>query len=342
VDFLADVISRQIGHLTHLVDDLLDVSRVSRGLVTLDKAAVDMRQIVLDAVEQARPLIDAKRHRLTLRTAAAGPFVLGDAKRLVQIVANLLGNAAKYTRDGGEIDVALDVDGNRVTVDIADNGIGMQPELASRVFDLFAQGERTSDRSTGGLGIGLAIVKNLVELHGGSVACASGGSGRGSRFTVELPLLADEAGGDDAMEAPDREAPPQAMTILVVDDNQDAAAMLAMLLEASGHRVLVEHDSTRALEVARARRPDVCLIDIGLPGMDGNALARALRDRADTAGALLIAVTGYGQQSDRAQSRAAGFDHHLVKPVDIDALEAIVNARLPSSAPRPSRPPAAP
>lgn len=319
------IIGRQVKHMTHLINDLLDVSRVSRGLVTLDKTPVDMRQIVTDAVEQARPLIDSKRHHLTMHVSPEAAIVAGDGKRLIQIIANLLNNAAKYTADGGDIAVRLDAAGPDVSVEVSDTGIGMQPDLVNRVFDLFAQAQRTSDRSTGGLGIGLAIVKNLAELHGGAVSCESEGLGKGSRFIVRLPRFVEsDADAEGAPGNQEQKGPNRSLRILVVDDNKDAATMLGMLLETSGHQVLIEHDSRQALEIARKETLDLCLIDIGLPEMDGNELAAHLRQQARTAHCTLIAVTGYGQESDRARSLTAGFDHHLVKPVDTQKLFAIL------------------
>ncbi|MCS0611178.1 ATP-binding protein [Massilia kyonggiensis] len=325
----SQIIGRQVGHMTELIDDLLDVSRVTRGLITLERTALDVKDIVRDAVEQVAPLVAARGHTLALDLAPGATFVLGDRKRLVQVVSNILNNAAKYTREGGTIRVTATADDAHVTVSVADDGVGMTPEFAAHAFELFAQAERTSDRSTGGLGLGLALVKSLVELHGGTVSCASPGPGRGSTFRVSLPRLAGEAAApSDPQAVPAAEAL-RARRILVVDDNTDAADMLSMLLEAAGHRVSVEHEPQRALERARAERPQVCLIDIGLPDMDGNMLAQRLRADPATAGALLVATTGYGQASDRRRSLAAGFDHHLVKPLDLQELYAILDASIP-------------
>jgi CheY-like chemotaxis protein len=280
--------------------------------------------VLHEAVEQVTPLIDSRGHALALNLPPPGTQVLGDRKRLVQVVANLLGNAAKYTPEGGRLAVTAFAHGDRLHIDVLDNGIGMAPELAARAFDLFTQAERSSDRSSGGLGLGLALVKSLIELHGGEVACESAGAGQGSRFSVCLPLLhAPEAA------APVPDAQPGADTallrVLVVDDNVDAAVMLAMLLEASGHQVQVEHDPLEALAATLANPPQVCLLDIGLPGIDGLELARRLRARPGTAHALLIAITGYGQDSDRQQILQAGFDHHLVKPIDIAQLYTLLD-----------------
>ena len=320
----SEIIGRQVKHMTSLVDDLLDVSRVTRGLVTLLKAPVDVRDVARDAVEQVNPLILSRRHHLTLRLLTEPALVMGDQKRLVQVIGNLLTNAAKYTHEGGNLLLTAELNAGQVLLTVEDDGIGMAPELAVRVFDLFAQAERTADRSSGGLGLGLALVKSLVELHGGDVACRSKGPGKGSRFTVRLPLANASQATDLGRSAypPLRSVKP--LKILLVDDNEDAAAMLAMFLETCGHQILVEHGSHRALERAQVELPDVCLLDIGLPEMDGNELAQRLRAIPATARIVLIAVTGYGQDHDRKGSAAAGFDHHMVKPVDTGKLAAVL------------------
>ncbi|MBK4739242.1 ATP-binding protein [Noviherbaspirillum pedocola] len=254
-------------------------------------------------------------------------MVVGDNKRLVQVVVNVLGNAAKYTHEGGNILLKTEVGSDQIVLIIEDDGIGMVPELVGRVFDLFTQAEHTPDRSSGGLGLGLALVKSLVELHGGTVACSSAGRGLGSRFIVSLPRLVHtdqrierRRNNRDAIQVG------KALKILIVDDNVDAAEALAMFLEASGHKVLVQNQSCRGLETARMEAPDVCLLDIGLPEMDGNELARRLRNQPETARAILIAITGYGQEDDRQNALAAGFDHHMVKPVDLAKLSAVLAA----------------
>ena len=320
----SEIIARQVGHMTSLVDDLLDVSRVTRGLVQLDKTPLDIRQIVTDAVEQVNPLVRARQHHLALHLSPDAALVLGDKKRLVQVIANLLNNAAKYTPEGGHIVLKSEMRDGRIVLSVIDDGIGMEPELVGRVFELFAQAERTPDRASGGLGLGLALVKSLVELHGGTVECASEGPGKGSRFTVCLPLMPLPARDVPPQQANGAAPPPKPLRVLVVDDNVDAAEMLAMFLEASGHEVLVEYGATPALERARAQAPDVCLLDIGLPGIDGKELAQRLREQPETADAVLIAVTGYGQEHDRQAALAAGFQHHLVKPVDPAKLVALL------------------
>jgi signal transduction histidine kinase/ActR/RegA family two-component response regulator len=321
----SQIIGRQVEHLTSLVDDLLDVSRVTRGTVELNAAPVAVHEIVGDAVEQVTPLVRARRHRLDLALAPQPGLVMGDKKRMVQVLTNLLNNAAKYTPEGGSLWVSTRVRGGAVEIEVADNGVGMSPDLVARAFELFVQAQRTSDRAQGGLGLGLPLVRSLVELHGGTVRCDSAGPGQGSRFTVCLPRLPGQASTDaprhERIESPVGTRP---LRVLVVDDNRDAAAMLAMVLEAGGHQVAVEHGAQQALARAHAGTPDVCLLDIGLPGMDGYELAARLRADPATAGAVLVAVTGYGQENDRARSARAGFDHHLVKPVDTGRLSALL------------------
>jgi PAS domain S-box-containing protein len=321
VALTSEVIGRQVAHMTHLIDDLLDVSRVTRGLVTLEMAEVPLGGILTDAVEQATPLVRAKNQRIALQLAPEATVVCGDKKRLVQVLSNILNNAAKYTPDGGHILLATTVSATHVRIDVTDNGIGMDPAFASRAFELFSQAERSSDRASGGLGLGLALAKSLVELHHGTVSAFSAGMGTGSTFSLVLPRLArrgDRESGSLSDDAARQGAAP--LRIVVVDDNEDAALMLAMLLEAVGHEVTVEHAARAALAHSAAARPDVFLLDIGLPEMDGNALARRLRAQPETAGAVLIAVTGYGQEHDREATRLAGFDHHLVKPLDTGYL----------------------
>jgi PAS domain S-box-containing protein len=319
------IISRQVRHMTGLVDDLLDVSRVTRGLASLAKDELDVKRIVSDALEQVRPLIESKRHHLAMELAREPAHVIGDQKRLVQILTNLLNNAAKYTPEGGSIHIRMETTQDEVILSVADNGIGIAKELQRHIFELFAQAERTSDRSQGGLGIGLALVRSLVELHGGSVTCESEGLGKGSCFSVRLPrLVRREQARNDQRAVHLASASAKRLRILIVDDNADAANMLSMYLETMGHEVIVEHAPRRALERARIEKPSVCILDIGLPDIDGNELARRLRSQPETAKAALIAVTGYGQEQDRKNALAAGFSHHLVKPVDTGKLTAIL------------------
>ena len=311
------IIARQVEHMTSLVDDLLDVSRVTRGLVSLSTQVLDLRAVVEDAAEQIRPLITARRHKVVLDLPSGPAQAKGDHKRLVQVVANLLGNATKYTPEGGHIALQLAEDGPDWVLSVTDDGIGMEPRLVERVFELFTQAERTPDRSQGGLGLGLALAKSLVELHGGRVSASSRGLGQGSTFTVRLPRYAQELPALSGAPAPDSlPAPAGPLRILVVDDNLDAAHTLNLFLRAAGHEVEIAYCAADAIEIAKVFAPEVCMLDIGLPDMDGNELARRLRRLPQTSGATLIAATGYGRQQDRDAADQAGFDHYMVKPVD--------------------------
>ena len=316
------VIGRQVRHISGLIDDLLDVSRVTRGMIPLVKVRTDVKRVMADAIEQVRPLIESRGHRLTVQTPAASALVSGDPKRLVQVVANLLNNAAKYTPHGGDIALNLDVDGEHVRLAVIDNGIGMTARVLEHAFDLFVQAERETDRSQGGLGIGLALVKSLVELHGGEVAACSDGLGLGSRFTICLPHLQEEEERTalQAAARQERAAGWAALQVMVVDDNVDAAEMLAMFLETTGHQVAIEHHALEVIERAQAAPPDVFLLDIGLPDLDGYALARQIRAVPKLAGAVLVAITGYGDEQARQEASAAGFDHHFVKPIETARL----------------------
>ncbi len=322
----SQIISRQVRHMTGLVDDLLDVSRVTRGLIELTNVDLDVKHVIADAIEQVRPLIEGKRHRLSLDLDPEPAHVLGDQKRLVQILTNLLNNAAKFTPEGGRLHLTMQATDENVILQVADNGVGISPELQPRIFDLFTQGERSPDRSQGGLGIGLSLVKSLVEMHGGTVVSRSEGVEKGSEFIVTLPRILKQ---DDKPARP-REmgqvnAASKKRRILVVDDNADAAQMLAMYLEVAGHQVFIEHSSKRALQRAKMELPEVCILDIGLPEMDGNELARCLRTDPEMSKTVLIAVTGYAQEQDRQSAMSAGFDHHLAKPVDAEKLFSLIS-----------------
>lgn len=317
---ISDIIARQVKHMTSLVDDLLDVSRVTRGLVVLKFETVDIKGVVADAIEQVQPLIESRRHRLAVHLPPDAALVCGDTERLVQVVSNLLHNAAKYTPEGGLIDLQVQINNEKVTVSVKDDGIGMAPEFLDHVFDLFSQAQRTSDRSQGGLGIGLALGKSLVELHQGSIVAKSDGLGRGSEFTVQLQRHSMPSENPPVSNHGSRNTHPRGLKVMVVDDNSDAADMLAMYLETSGYEVIVEHVSQAALERARDEHPNVFLLDIGMPGMDGNELARQLRSIPELASSCLIAVTGYGQEQDMNSTNAAGFDYHFVKPVNMTQL----------------------
>ncbi|TFZ07698.1 hybrid sensor histidine kinase/response regulator [Ramlibacter humi] len=320
----SEMIARQVRHMSELMDDLLDVSRVTRGLIQIEHAPVDLNGVVQDALEQARPLMEARHHRVDVDVPPAAVVVDGDRTRLVQVLVNLLTNAAKYTAPEGEVRVTLSREGSRARIEVGDNGTGIEPALLPHVFDLFTQGERTPDRTQGGLGIGLALVKAIVELHGGEAEAHSQGKGRGSRFGIVLPALAvGETSGATAPAAARGAAP---LFILLTDDNADAAESLSSLLRLDGHEVEVCYDGRQALAAIGRRVPDVCVLDVGLPDITGLELARRIRARPELDGTLLVALTGYGQPQDRAATAHAGFDHHLVKPVEPQALDAILAA----------------
>jgi len=334
----SEVITRQVNHMTTLVNDLLDVSRVTRGMVQLEMAEVDIKAVATQAAEQVHPLIEAGGHALTVQLGAAPVSVLGDRARLIQVTANLLANAAKYTPAGGRIVLSVEPVDGKVRIAVRDNGSGIEAQLLPQVFELFVQGKRTPDRAQGGLGLGLALVKNIVGMHGGQVAAHSEGPGRGSTFTVELPLVA-RTGRHGTRPEPAAQATPapgatarKRLRIMLVDDNVDAAQTLAALLEGAGHAVHTIHDPRQAPAAAAQEVPDVFILDIGMPDIDGHALARRLREQAALRGATYVALTGYGQASDRASSRAAGFDHHLVKPVDAGQLLALLDERVETQA----------
>jgi signal transduction histidine kinase len=315
-----EVIERQVEHLVRLVDDLLDVSRIATGKITLEPERVDLDDVVRTAIELSSSLFAQRNHQLEVDVPTRELLADGDPARLTQVLANLLTNAAKYTPPGGRIQVRARRDGTALVIDVADDGIGIPPHLLPRVFDLFVQGERLSDRRDGGLGIGLSIVKSLVEMHGGSVSASSAGPGRGSVFTVRLPAASPVDEVVDEITGRVQRLTPIGQRILVIDDNTDVADMVAELLREQGHTVEVAYDGAAALRLAETFRPQTALVDIGLPIMDGYELAANLRERLGASCPRLIAVTGYGQARDRAQSHAAGFDLHLVKPVDVHRL----------------------
>ena len=312
-----DVVDRQVTLLARLVEELLDVSRISQGKIALKKEAVDLGRIVAHAVETARPLVDARNQTLTVSVPAAPVWLSADFARLSQVVANLLNNASKYTGEGGRIELAASGGAGEASILVRDNGAGIEPQLLDRVFDLFVQGERALDRGQGGLGIGLTLVKRLVELHQGRVEAESEGPGKGSTFRVTLPCISAVESQPRAPAAPARSsAEVYGRRVLVVDDNVDAAESTAAFLRLEGHEVKAVHDGLQALASLKVFDPHVVVLDIGLPGLDGYAVARQLRERGDTSHVLLIALTGYGQKEDRARAAESGFDYHFVKPAD--------------------------
>ncbi|MFL5341486.1 MAG: ATP-binding protein, partial [Gemmataceae bacterium] len=331
-----ELIERQVTHMGRLVGDLLDVSRIAQGKLALKPEAVDLRGVLELAAQTTAPLTAARRQRFSLTLPDAPLGVRGDPARLLQVFVNLLHNAAKYTPDGGEVAVTAARDGDQTVVRIRDTGVGIPPEMLSRVFDLFTQIDIARDSAQGGLGIGLTLVRRLVELHGGTVGVASAGTGRGSEFTVRLPAGPPPTPACPAQPAGQRAA--VARKILLVEDDDDGRDSLALLLQLVGHQVATAADGARALAEAATFLPEVALIDIGLPDMDGLELARQLR--AVHGGAVrLVALTGYGQDEDQQRSFAAGFDHHLLKPVDLRTLESLLSltaaARPPGITPAP-------
>jgi PAS domain S-box-containing protein len=326
-----EVLQRQVGYLTRMVDDLLDVSRITRGKVELQRRPLELSDVVVRAMEIASPLFEQRRHRGEMHLPRVGLTIDADLGRMAQVVGNLLTNAAKYSEPGSRIVISGERDRDRVRLRVRDEGIGIEPDMLPTIFEAFVQHPQTSERSAGGLGLGLAIVRSLVEAHGGTVSAESEGPGHGSVFTIELPLLV-ETGAADAPSKngslPDR--PPAAagrLRVLVVDDNEDAADMLRFGLEHLGYEVAIAPDGPSAIERAKTFDPTVAVLDIGLPVMDGYELARKLR--ADRGGHLrLVALTGYGQDRDRQRARLAGFDTHMVKPVDLERLQRVIEELL--------------
>ncbi|HEX2546360.1 MAG TPA: ATP-binding protein [Ramlibacter sp.] len=324
-----DVIDRQVSQMARLIDDLLDLSRINRGLIQLKKERVSLAAMMQAAVEVARPAIEAARHTLEVRLPEQETWIEADPTRMVQVIGNLLGNAAKYTPDGGNIRLAAWRAGHKAVVEVADNGIGIPPEEQGRLFQMFTQLHHTANRAKGGLGIGLSLVKTLVQMHGGTVGVASGGLDEGSTFTVELPLA--PANNPPAPEPVQQPAAAGGRTrVLVVEDNADGRETLLMLLELFGHEVRGAGDGPAALEVAQAFAPAIVLLDLGLPGIDGFEVCRRLRAMPATRGATIYALTGWGAERDREKTAQAGFDGHLTKPVEPDALQEVIARHSPS------------
>jgi CheY-like chemotaxis protein len=330
LDGARDMIERQVRQLVRLVDDLLDVSRVSRGKIHLEKVPVDLAAVVQHAIETSRPQLEARRHELTVTLPRQPLRVEGDFIRLVQALSNLLNNAAKYTDQQGRIDLSLgtesDETGTTAVIRVRDTGRGIAPEALRNLFQLFFQGDRKLERSEGGLGVGLWLVRNLVEMHAGTVEAYSAGVGLGSEFVIRLPCIAETGSGlrpDDTAGWPKAVRP---LKVLVVDDNRDSAASMAMLLDLEGHEVLLAYDGAQAVETALAERPSVVLLDIGLPKLDGYQACRAMRE-GGLEDALIVSMTGYGTAEDRRLSQQAGFDAHEVKPVDLRVILALLAQR---------------
>ncbi|MEW6760806.1 MAG: PAS domain-containing protein [Pseudomonadota bacterium] len=317
-----EMMERQVGNMVHLIDDLLDIARISGGKLALKKERADLRSVLSSAVETSLPLVESGRHALTVDLPETEVPVEADVTRIAQVVSNLLNNAAKYTPAGGRIGLALRVEEDHAVVSVSDNGIGIPQDQLVSVFEMFSQVGHHTERSQGGLGIGLSLVRRLVNMHGGEVSAASGGPDTGSVFTVRLPLASGVQSGGGMAPAFERDgADGEGARILVVDDNVDAAVTLSMILDACGYTTRVAHDGAHAVELAAAFRPQVAFLDIGMPGMDGYQTARAMRQEAGLEHITLVALTGWGADSDRQQSSEAGFDHHLTKPVQLDVVQ---------------------
>ncbi len=321
-----DAVDRQVGHLVRLVDELLDVSRISEGRITLKKEQIELGKVIAHSVETARPLIEQRGQRLSVTLPRSPVWLFGDSVRLAQVVANLLNNSAKYTPEGGRIDIDVSTHEGEVRVEVKDDGEGIDAQLLPRVFDLFVQGQRSLDRSQGGLGLGLTLVKRLVELHHGRAEAESPGAGRGSTFRVYLPCLtAVQDKVEKISSIQGRKPQVTGRRVLVVDDNADAAETVAAYLRLEGHETKVVTEGAEVLAAARVFEPQVVVLDIGLPGLDGYQIARQLRAQPNTREALLIAVTGYGREEDRQRAAAAGFDCHFVKPADPVEIQAAID-----------------
>jgi signal transduction histidine kinase/DNA-binding response OmpR family regulator len=322
-----EVVERQVTHLAQLVDDLLDVSRITQGKIALKKEAIELGRVIQHSVDTARSLMETKRHHLTVNVSPTPIWVHADFARLSQVIGNILNNAAKYTADGGRIELTASAERGEALISVRDNGIGIDGALLPHVFELFTQGERSLDRSQGGLGVGLTVVQRLVELHQGRVEVKSDGLGKGSLFRVILPCISEVAQPQEvargAGEMPGRVA---GRRVLVVDDNIDAAESIAVYLRLEGHEVRTVSDGPQAVAIAQVFAPHVAVIDIGLPGMNGYEVARRLCLKGAESPALLIALTGYGQKEDRARSEEAGFDHHFVKPADPRIIQSAIAA----------------
>jgi CheY-like chemotaxis protein len=330
-----DVVDRQVTHLAGLVDELLDVSRITQGKISLKKEPIELSKVVAHSVETVRAFIDARGHQLSVTLPPVTVWIAGDFGRLAQVVGNLLNNAAKYTPEGGRIELNASVSQGQVTVKIRDNGIGIDTELLPRVFDLFTQGSRTLDRSLGGLGIGLTVVQRLVELHQGRVEVTSEGPGRGSQFIVHLPCITEVGAAPAVVDMLPGAAPIEGKRVLVVDDNADAAETIAVFLRLEGHEVKSVCDGYEAIASAQVFAPHVVILDIGLPGMDGYEVARKLRETAQSGDSLYVALTGYGQKEDMAQASAAGFHRHFVKPTDPRSIQQAITEFFRKQATKP-------
>ena len=320
IESAGHIIDRQVSQMVRLVDDLLDISRITKGKLQLTKEKVELRVIANHAAETARPLLEARKHEFSVALPTRSIWVEADPARMEQVVVNLLNNAAKYTDPGGLIQMTVSQEDGDAVIRVQDNGVGISPEMLPKVFELFTQVDGTLGRTYGGLGIGLALARNLVEMQDGRILAQSGGLGKGSEFTIKLPVIANAA-GEESTVLEQGKNPGRSLRVLVVEDNVDAADSLSMLLRLYGHDVRVAGTGPTALAMASASRPDVVLLDIGLPGMDGYQVAKRLRENADLTGVMICALTGYTpSDSDRLRHRESGFDHYFVKPVSLEKL----------------------
>ncbi len=326
LEWATDVTDRQVRHLSRLVDELLDVARISHGKFDLKRERVDLKHIVETSVEAAEPGLAERRQTLQLELPATPVWVQGDSARFAQVVSNLLHNASKFSDDGGRIELALQADSGQARLTVRDHGSGIEPHVIPHVFDLFSQGDRTLDRSKGGLGVGLTLVRRIVQLHGGEVSAHSAGAGQGAEFVVVVPCIASVAGARDeaAPAAAVGSVVPQGRRVMVIDDNRDAAESLAVFLELAGHEVKALTDPLQAMASLPVFSPEVMVVDIGLPQIDGFELARRVRAAPPPDLALLVAVSGYGQPEHKRRSQEAGFDHHITKPADLNELAALI------------------
>jgi len=322
------MMERQLGQMVRLIDDLLDLSRIAQGKIELRKQRIDLATVVRDAVETSGPFIEACGHELTVALPPRTVYVDADRTRLAQVFVNLLHNSTKYTPPGGRIGLTVEAQGSDVVVKVQDNGIGISADTLPKIFDMFAQVDRSLDRSQGGMGIGLSLVRGLVEMHGGRVEVHSDGPGRGSEFIVRLSVLLSPGRGRQEEGADGCPRCSSVYRILVVDDNRDSADSLAMLLKIMGHDTRTAYDGLKAVESAAAFRPHVVLLDIGLPKLNGHAACRRIREQLGGEGMVLIALTGWGQEEDKCHSKEAGFNFHMVKPVDPAELEKLLAGLL--------------
>lgn len=321
-----DIMERQLRHMVRLIDDLLDVSRITTGKLTVRKERVLLQSVIQNAVEATLPLLEERGHSLHVSLPDTPVHMDADPARIAQVFANLLNNAAKYTPRGGRVELTVTCESEALVAAVSDNGIGIAPDMLPKIFAMFVQADESPDRVSTGLGVGLCLARRLVELHGGQIDATSGGRSLGSTFTVRLPC-ATQGVASAAAAVPGREEAPRGERIMLADDNEDFVASLALLLEAHGHTVHVAHNGSDALALAQRERPSFCFLDIGLPRMNGYELARRLRADDATRSAVLVAITGWGQEQDRLRAREAGFDHHFVKPVEVDVLQAVLTGR---------------